>query len=489
MNKYLKAGVIGGSSLALFGCATTASNTQIGCAAGAVLGAIIGHQIDSDAGALIGGAVGAMVGCGVGEYLDEREKKLAELAKQNAMNTRFERVSEDAQQAPSFDSKATENIVAGTVSVSTEKPLFDIDSATISDPIKLQQLTSFLKGYIESIDPNSKIYIVGHTDASGSAVHNQQLSERRAYFIAKQLVALGAKPDMIFYEGVGENQPIASNDTAAGQAANRRFELHDVITTDKAKPVNNQQIARISTAKKQRVDYLVNTIPKEASTAISADTPSTAGSSKPGSGSKKPIPDRTDKSQDPLGLRGVPLNDFSLDVLAHLGTAEPESGLFAKAYASDLPLHSCAYSEPVVQSTLRSFNGAEIVPAKTSESVTNLYGTMWWSKVNTTGVALGPVGIAKDNMQPTHQPSFSFYRNYLGGNVQPDFKVPVSVETYRGKDAVLVRMYAKNDDSPFRCSDLVFSTKGEPITKTSGVIYSDNGELYGSKLAMQLVKI
>lgn len=492
MKKYVRLSVASAVSLSLAGCASTASNTQIGCTAGAVIGAVIGHKLDKKAGAVVGGVLGTMVGCGIGHYLDEREKKLAELAKQNQLNTSFERVSMDAEKGAEFNRNATENVVASAVAVSTEKPLFDTDKASISDPAQLERLRTFLKGYLASLDSQSKIYIVGHTDATGSAGHNQQLSEARARFIADQLVALGAKPEQLFYEGVGENQPVASNDSEAGRASNRRFELHDVLTTDKAKPVTASQVATISTAKKQRLDNVVNAVNRDAKPKVSASTAKApqppVAKSKKTTKPAKPAEVAT-SSQDPLGLGGVPLSSFNLDVIAKLGFAEQQRGLFSKAYASELPIQSCAYAEPVVQSKLRAYTGQDIVAANTSDSLPNLYGTMWWAKVNTTGVALGPVGIDKDNLQPTRQPKFEFYTNYKGGNVKPDISVPVSVETYRGQDAVLVRMYAKQEDTPFRCSDVVFSTKGEARTKTTGVIYADNGQLFGREVELSLVKI
>lgn len=490
MKKYVRLSVASAVSLSLAGCASTASNTTIGCTAGALLGAVIGHKLDKKAGAVVGGVVGTLVGCGIGHYLDEREKKLAELAKQNQLNTSFERVSMDAEKGAAFNRNATENVVASAVAVSTEKPLFDTDQALISDAQQLQRLRTFLKGYLGSLDSQSKIYIVGHTDSTGSAAHNQQLSEARARFIADQLVALGAKPEQLFYEGVGENQPVASNDIETGRASNRRFELHDVLTTDKAKPVTATQVATISVAKKQRLDNVINAVSSDAKPKVSANTvkaPPVAKTKKTAKPAKPVV--GAGSGKDPLGLGGVPLTSFNLDVIAKLGFAEQSTGLFSKAYASELPIQSCAYAEPVVQSKLRAYSGQDIVEANTSDSLPNLYGTMWWTKVNSTGVALGPVGIDKDSMQPTRQPKFDFYRNYKGGNVKPDFSVPVSVETYRGQDAVLVRMYAKQEDTPFRCSDVVFSTKGEARTKTTGVIYADNGQLFGREVELSLVKI
>lgn len=485
VKKYFKLSAISLMSLSLVSCA--ANNTQIGCTTGAVVGAIIGKKIDKDVGAYVGGALGAIVGCGIGHYLDEREKKIAQLAKQNSLNASFERVSVDADNSASFSTDTTEKVLASAVAVSTEQPLFDTNKATISDQAQLAKLRTFLGGYLTTLDPNSKIYVVGHTDATGTATFNQKLSEQRAHFIAEQLVALGAKPEQLFYEGVGQSQPVASNDTEDGRARNRRFELHDVMITENAKSVSVTQITTISTAKKQRLGNVVNDIGTHTKPKVSAAPVTTPAPTK--TATKRNTPQKaTVTPKDPLGLGGVLIDKFELDVIAKLGVAEQGRSLFSKAYASELPLQSCAYAEPVVESTLRSFSGQKIVERNTSESLPNLYGTIWWTKVGTTGVVLGPVGIAKNNMQPTKQPLFSFYKNYQGGNPKADFDVPVTVETYRGKDAVLVRMYAKEDNTPFRCSDVVFSIKGEAVTKTTGVIYADNGQLYGREIQLSLVR-
>lgn len=485
IKKYFKLSAISLVSLSIAGCAVT--KTQIGCTTGLVVGTIIGKQLDKDVGAYVGGALGTLVGCGIGHYLDEREKKIALLAQQNSLNASFERVSVDSDNSASFSTDATDKVVASAVSVSTERLLFDTNKATISDQAQLAKLKTFLAGYLTTLDSNSKIYVVGHTDATGTATLNQKLSEQRARFIAEQLVALGAKPEQLFYEGVGQSQPIASNDTEEGRARNRRFELHDVMITENAKSVSVIQVATISTAKKQRLGNVVNDISTHSKPKVSAASAATPAPTKTAA-KLNTTKQATATPSDPLGLGGVLIDKFALDVIAKLGVAEQERGFFSKAYATDLPIQSCAYAAPVVESSLRSFNGQKIVERTTSESLPNLYGTIWWSKVGTTGVVLGPVGIAKNTMQPTKQPLFSFYKNYQGGNIKADFDVPVSVETYRGKDAVLVRMYAKEDNSPFRCSDVVFSINGEAVTKTTGVIYADNGQLYGREIQLSLVR-
>jgi len=74
--------------------------------------------------------------------------------------------------------------------------------------------------------PESRIEISGHTDSSGSAAVNRNLSRARADNVARFLVEVGDIPaSRIMATGYGEERPVASNETAAGRAANRRVEV------------------------------------------------------------------------------------------------------------------------------------------------------------------------------------------------------------------------------------------------------------------------
>lgn len=70
------------------------------------------------------------------------------------------------------------------------------------------------------------VKVIGHTDSVGADAYNQGLSERRARSVADYLVSRGVPGDKVSAEGRGESQPVASNDSDAGRAQNRRVELH-----------------------------------------------------------------------------------------------------------------------------------------------------------------------------------------------------------------------------------------------------------------------
>lgn len=71
-------------------------------------------------------------------------------------------------------------------------------------------------------DTNLKLSIEGHTDNVGADAYNQTLSDRRANSVREYLVSKGIDPSRLTSAGFGETQPIASNNTAAGRAQNRR---------------------------------------------------------------------------------------------------------------------------------------------------------------------------------------------------------------------------------------------------------------------------
>jgi len=100
---------------------------------------------------------------------------------------------------------------------------FDTDSARLkpeSDPA-LNEIGSLLKG-----DPKLKLYVVGHTDNTGTLAHNMTLSLQRARAVMDALVSrYGAKPGALQAHGVGSLAPVETNTSEAGRAKNRRVDL------------------------------------------------------------------------------------------------------------------------------------------------------------------------------------------------------------------------------------------------------------------------
>jgi outer membrane protein OmpA-like peptidoglycan-associated protein len=100
---------------------------------------------------------------------------------------------------------------------------FATDSATLrpDSDTTLKQMSDLLHQ-----QPKLKVYIVGHTDNSGTLEHNIALSQQRAEAVAKALTArFGIAPDRLVAKGLASFAPVASNHSDAGKARNRRVEM------------------------------------------------------------------------------------------------------------------------------------------------------------------------------------------------------------------------------------------------------------------------
>ena len=186
---------------------TVRSNTRTGAIVGALGGAALGYLSNdkSEQGrknALIGAGVGALAGAGVGAYMDKQQAQLrAQLADTGVTVTR-----------------QGDNIVLNMPSDVT----FAFDRSDIQPQFYkvLDEVSGTLNQY-----PSTTIDVVGHADSVGTDVYNQALSERRASSVASYLTTRGVLPARLYVAGMGERQPIASNDTEAGRAQNRRVEI------------------------------------------------------------------------------------------------------------------------------------------------------------------------------------------------------------------------------------------------------------------------
>jgi outer membrane protein OmpA-like peptidoglycan-associated protein len=99
---------------------------------------------------------------------------------------------------------------------------FDVDKATLrpdAQPV-IDEI-----GKLLAADAALQLSIEGHTDDTGGAAHNQELSAARARSVLGALVGLGVDPARLQSKGHGQDKPVADNATEAGRAENRRVEL------------------------------------------------------------------------------------------------------------------------------------------------------------------------------------------------------------------------------------------------------------------------
>jgi outer membrane protein OmpA-like peptidoglycan-associated protein len=186
------------------GCAEwsrTAKGGAVGAGTGGAVGAAIGYATGATvAGLLIGAAVGGTSGAVIGNIMD---KQAAEIER-DIQGAKVERIGEGI--------KITFN--SGI--------LFDVDKADLKPPsqTELAELAVILNKYADT-----HILLAGHTDSTGSAAHNLDLSRRRAASVLSYLATQNVASVRITAYGYGQDHPVASNETEAGRAQNRRVEV------------------------------------------------------------------------------------------------------------------------------------------------------------------------------------------------------------------------------------------------------------------------
>lgn len=178
----------------------TAAGAGLGALAGAGLGLLAGG--DDRRNALLGAGIGALAGGAIGGYMDQQEAQLrAQLQGTGVSVTR---------QGDHIILNMPSNITFATDSS-------DIQSSFYTT---LNSVALVLQRFNQTL-----VDVYGHTDSTGDANYNLQLSQRRAAAVADYLVAQGNNSQRFAVIGLGETQPIASNETEAGRAQNRRVEI------------------------------------------------------------------------------------------------------------------------------------------------------------------------------------------------------------------------------------------------------------------------
>ncbi|OLO06395.1 flagellar motor protein MotB [Salinicola sp. MH3R3-1] len=241
-------GLIGGGvGYATSGSSDEDTGAAIGGVAGATAGALLcadysSDVMDSDGDGVpddrdqcpntpAGVAVDA-VGCpldtdgdGVPDYMDECPGTPAGVevnAQGCPLDSDGDGVPDYQDQCPNTPAGAEVNSLGCEEDVVLRDVNFEFDSAKLTSSAE-----SILDGVSDKLMTNDKlrIRVEGYTDSVGSAAYNKDLSQRRADSVKSYLVNKGFSGDNIKTTGHGEEQPIASNNTAEGRAQNRRVEL------------------------------------------------------------------------------------------------------------------------------------------------------------------------------------------------------------------------------------------------------------------------
>lgn len=173
----------------------------VGALGGYLAGDVIGGRRDRTE-RIIGTGVGAIAGGAIGGYMDRQERALRERT-----------AGTDVEVIRQGDDILL-NIPSGVT--------FATNSFAIQPQFRgtLDRVAQTLGEYEQTM-----IDVYGHTDSSGNDGINLPLSQNRARSVADYLSSRGVRATRIATQGFGSSQPVATNDTPAGRAENRRVEI------------------------------------------------------------------------------------------------------------------------------------------------------------------------------------------------------------------------------------------------------------------------
>ena len=150
----------------------------------------------------MGAGVGGLAGGAIGNYQDRQERALRDQMAGTGVDI--------VRQGDNITLNMPNNITFGFDKSELQPQFYPV----------LDNLARTLNEYNQTI-----IEVAGHTDSVGSDSYNQGLSVRRAESVGNYLMSRGLMRDRFIVTGAGKNRPVASNDTEAGRAQNRRVEL------------------------------------------------------------------------------------------------------------------------------------------------------------------------------------------------------------------------------------------------------------------------
>jgi len=181
----------------------TKRNALIGAAIGTVAGLLSGDDAtERRQRALVGAGVGGLAGGAIGAYQDKQERELRERMQGTGVGV--------VRQGDNITLSMPGNIT------------FAFNDASLQPQFQpvLDDVARTLTEYNQTI-----VEVAGHTDSVGSDAYNHDLSVRRATSVANYLSGRGVMQQRLITVGAGESRPVATNDTDAGRAQNRRVEI------------------------------------------------------------------------------------------------------------------------------------------------------------------------------------------------------------------------------------------------------------------------
>ena len=198
--------------LGISGCGSMNNATKgglLGGGGGAAIGAGIGALIGKGKGAAIGGAIGAVAGGVAGTLIGKKMDKQAEELRKIA--------------GAQVDTVTDVNGFEGIKVTFDNGILFGFNSSKLDNEAKAS-LDKFASSLINN--PQTDVQIYGHTDNVGTRAANEKVSNARATEVRNYLTNAGVPANRLSSQGLAFDYPVASNDTEAGRAQNRRVEIY-----------------------------------------------------------------------------------------------------------------------------------------------------------------------------------------------------------------------------------------------------------------------
>lgn len=444
--------------------------TAIGCAGGALLGAGLVYAATGNAGkAVAGGVVGGAAGCAVGHVWQNRQQELQRIAQEENLKMQVDTLQ---AQTPAQNGKPAEAIDAGIVAQVEDQGMFPTgsDQLTADGVRQVRKLAvAFKPTDSKSSAAPQAVLVVGHTDATGTAQFNQQLSERRARSVGKVLAEAGIPAQSLYFQGVGAARPLADNLTVEGRAQNRRVEIVQLEST----ALLEQRVKQ----ERSNPRYLAHGTRSQPATktqeAVVAAKPKAA-----------PAPVEQTVAALPAGFidfGGSPASSDTTE-LAQLVKPMQATGftLISKANAS-APVASCDSDRPRVMGAVKNLaSGQELTEHDTSDYLPGYNGRVWANAVNGNLVTITPIAVLRNNAEIAKQPRVQLVKGYDQNKKGKATTLNAVANTFEGQDTVLYRVFIDDTHAPLSCMDVVLEKFGSKAVDGK-LFYDKTGESYVAK--------
>ncbi len=493
-------------------CSDNARN--IGIAGGAILGMVIGNSAgNGKSGSVVVGAVlGSLVGGLIGSDIDRKRCELSKIAKQFDLDLTFSAIDSSGEVLTGENSKfqaagsysADKTVIGSTVTVR------DKDGAAGHFESGSDQLTPKAREYFAAIgaqysvknilaaqsDPKRKeeaakqlalrrIFLIGHTDDTGSSDLNASLSERRAKAVASYLKQQGIPEDSLYFQGAGETLPVADNRTETGRAVNRRVEIVEVADEaifkkylEARKP--SYQFYRAANSQESNAKVVVQNKPTSEPTAkpiTKAMASNVARSPLPSNPTVKPLM---------VNFGGTPYSPQTATLnVGALVTEKSGFSLMSKAYASDaVVMTDCTTDRPRAAGSVKSLRDS--AGYKTSEHMPQLFGKTWADNVNGNLVVINRLAILRDGGKPANLPELKVYSQYSPTVAKkPVINEEPRVNSYVVGDGILYRIFPSGE-AGLKCMDLLFATDGATSAKGGKLVYTADASNFVANIKPQV---